>query len=272
MAGSTTIFDGSKTPTFTHLGGGHQHEPTTTTPTPNPPSGTPNLPAGTPHPSSGNGSPKPSTPPDGKPVHYRLMAKGEWLQFCRGVGVLKDDESQEVVRATSRVWPPRGFKDGLYNDVLFKKTKYTYYYHAVSVVAWFLMLSQLALSAVLTALGAMSKHNGTPITVIAAVNTGISGILALLHNSGLPDRYRSDRNEFSKLEEHIKAIVDTGLVPVGHSTNDVLGECFEKYGWALQTIEKNKPSMYTPATTSPKSPPAPSPTPAKLLHKLESKK
>lgn len=69
---------------------------------------------------------------------------------------------------------------------------------------------------------------------MAAINTGISGILALLHNSGLPDRYRWDRNEFNKLEEHIKTIVDTGLVPAGHSTNDVLGECFEMYAVATQ--------------------------------------
>lgn len=58
--------------------------------------------------------------------------------------------------------------------------------------------------------------------------------MALLHNSGLPDRYRWDRNEFNKLEEHIKAIVDTGLVPAGHSTNDVLGECFEMFAAATQ--------------------------------------
>ncbi|KAJ8133087.1 hypothetical protein O1611_g545 [Lasiodiplodia mahajangana] len=139
------------------------------------------------------------------------------------------------------------------------------------IVAWTLMLSQLALSAVLTALGAMSKHNGTPITIIAAVNTGISGILALLHNSGLPDRYRSDRNEFSKIEEHIKAIIETGLVPVGHSTNDCLGECFEMFATALQTVERNTPSMYTPATGS-KPPPTPAPAPARVLQKLDSKK
>ncbi|KAJ8119790.1 hypothetical protein ONZ43_g3339 [Nemania bipapillata] len=250
---ATTIFDGSKPPTFSHLGGGHNHDVTPT----------PNLPPG-------NGSPKPSTP-ESKPQHYRLMTKDEWLQFCRGVGILKDEESEEVIRATSRVWPPRGFKDGLYNDVLFKKTKFTYYYHAVSVIAWGLMLTQLALSAVLTALGAMSRDNGTPITIIAAINTGIAGILALLHNSGLPDRYRWDRNEFYKLEEHIKAIVDTGLVPAEHTTNDVLGECFEMFASAQQTVEKNTPSMYTPVT-SPKPPPTQVPVPARVSQKLDSKK
>jgi hypothetical protein len=72
--------------------------------------------------------------------------------------------------------------------------------------SWFLMLAQLALSAVLTALGSTSLKNGTPITVIAAINTSIAGILALMHNSGLPDRYRSDRNEFCKVEEYLKEV------------------------------------------------------------------
>ncbi|KAI0204960.1 hypothetical protein F4808DRAFT_456702 [Astrocystis sublimbata] len=176
---------------------------------------------------------------------HRLMRKGEWLQFCRGVGILKDEESEEVIRATSRMWPPRGFKDGLYNDILYEKTKYTYYYHALSIIAWILMLLQLALSAILTALGATSSSNGTPITIIAAINTGVAGILALLHNSGLPDRYRWDRNEFYKTEEHIKAIVDTGLIPATHGVNDVLAECFDMFATALQTVQNNAPTMYS---------------------------
>ncbi|KAI1165371.1 hypothetical protein F5B18DRAFT_669729 [Nemania serpens] len=237
---STTIFDGSEPPTFVHLGGG--------------------------------ASPKPSSSfPDHEPLHYRLMTKTEWLQFCRGIGVLKDDESEEIIRTTSRLWPPSAFKDGLFSDVLFQKTKFTYYYHAVSIVAWVLMLTQMALSAVLTALGAMSKNNGTPITIVAAINTGISGILALLHNSGLPDRYRWDRNEFNKLEEHIKAIVDTGLVPAGHSTNDVLGECFEMFAAATQTVEKNAPSTYAPAANPKPSPSTPAPTHARRSRKTDSK-
>ncbi|KAI1170206.1 hypothetical protein F4777DRAFT_595395 [Nemania sp. FL0916] len=211
-------------------------------------------------------SPAPADPASGHepPEHYRLMPKGEWLQFCRGIGILKDDESEQVVRATSRVWPPSAFKDGLYSDVLFQRTKFTYYYHAIAVIAWLLLLTQLALSAILTALGATSRSNGTPITIIAAISTAVSGILALLHNSGLPDRYRWDRNEFCKIEDHMRAIVDTGLVPANHSTNDVLAQCFEMYAAALQTVEKNTPNMYTPnlpttSTTTGSNPPITAP-------------
>jgi hypothetical protein len=76
-------------------------------------------------------------------------------------------------------------------------------------------------------------------TAIAAINTGVSGILALMHNSGLPDRYRSDRNEFYRIEEHLKSIVDSGLVPVSHSVNDALAECFEMFATALQVGSQN---------------------------------
>ncbi|KAI1812754.1 hypothetical protein GGS20DRAFT_599789 [Poronia punctata] len=178
---------------------------------------------------------------------YRLLNKEEWLQFCRGMGILKDEEGDEVIRITSRLWPPKGFRDGLYSDVLYERAKYTYLYYSLSSVTWILMLVQLALSAVLTALGATSKQDGTPITAIAAINTSIAGILALLHNSGVPHRHRSDRNEFHKIEEHIKSIVDTGLVPSTYSVNDALAECFDMFATAVQTVQNNAPSTYTQA-------------------------
>ncbi|GAP91915.1 putative C6 transcription factor [Rosellinia necatrix] len=223
-----------------------------------------------------SGTPKPGSP---GPEHetYRLMEKGEWLQFCRDIGILKDEESEEIVRTTGRVWPPTGFRDGLYRDVLYQKTKYAYYYHLLSITAWGLMLLQLILGAILTALGATASSNGTPITILAAVNTSVAGILALLHNSGLPDRYRWDRDEFVKLEMHIRAIADTGLVPARQSVNDAIAECFDMLATALRTVQKNTPSMYSPATSArppslPASPLAPAPAHARVLHKSDSEK
>ncbi|KAI0478180.1 hypothetical protein F4859DRAFT_521037 [Xylaria cf. heliscus] len=259
---TTTIFDSSKSPSLSSYQGMptsvHQHHDTQ-----------PNAPP------AGTVTPKPSWPTQ-EPENYRLMKKGEWLQFCRGIGILKDEESEEVIRATSRLWPPSGFKDGLYNDILYEKTKYNYYYHALCIVAWILMLLQLALSAILTALGATSSDNGTPITIIAGINTSVAGILALLHNSGLPDRYRWDRNEFYKLEEHVKAIVDTGLVPAAHGVNDVLAECFDMFATALQTVQNNAPSMYIPAVGPSKKSAAAAAAlasvPKRVSQKLESKK
>ncbi|KAI1470227.1 uncharacterized protein F4812DRAFT_257264 [Daldinia caldariorum] len=204
---------------------------------------------------NGNSGSIPPKPKDYGKDTYRLLTHVEWVQFCRGVGVFKDDESEEVIRPTSALWPPKGFRDGLYQDVLSEKAKFTYMFHFVDIVSWLLMLLQIAMGAVLTALGSVSSaKNGTPITTIAAINTCVGGILALLHNSGLPARYRSDRNEFYKLEEHIKSIVDTALVPADHDINAVLAGCFDMFRDARQTVQNNIPASYTAAPTSGKAP------------------
>jgi hypothetical protein len=77
-----------------------------------------------------------------------------------------------------------------------------------------------------------------------------------MHNSGLPDRYRSDRNEFYRLEQHMKSIIDTALVPVNENINEVLAGCFEKFENARQTVQNNIPASYTPAALA-------APTPAR---------
>ncbi|KAL7628109.1 hypothetical protein AAE478_002306 [Parahypoxylon ruwenzoriense] len=220
-------------------------------------------PPASPRPNSGS---VPQRSVDTEKENYRLLSHDEWVQFCRGVGVFRDDESEEIIRPTSRWWPPKGFRDGLYQDVLVEKTKFTYWFHSVGAVNWILMLLQIAMSAVLTALGSIPRKDGTAITTIAAVNTCVGGILALMHNSGLPDRYRSDRNEFYKLEEHLKSIVDTALVPADQDINDVLATCFDMFRDARQTVQNNIPASYTAAPSSSK------PSIARASKMLESKK
>ncbi|KAI0391349.1 hypothetical protein F5Y17DRAFT_14879 [Xylariaceae sp. FL0594] len=263
---TTTIFDASKSPSFPLAVGqgifnsaSPQQQSQQVPPAAHPP------PPIDYHSAQGSDSPRSGSSNQDR-EHYRLLKKGEWLQFCRGVGILKDEESEEVIRVTSRLWPPSGFKDGLYNDVLYEKTKFTYCYHTLSIVTWLLMILQLGLSAILTALGATSRRNGTPITAIAAINTGVAGVLALMHNSGLPDRHRSNRNEFQILEEHIKAVVDTGLVPVHYTANDALAECFDMFATAFQTVQNNIPSNYTQAV-GPR--PVPVPVKPRASQKLE---
>ncbi|OTA57766.1 hypothetical protein K449DRAFT_467753 [Hypoxylon sp. EC38] len=228
-------------------------------PIPTPPSSSPKPNNGNGHNhGNGNGNGAPKRPGDPDKVAYRLLSHAEWVQFCRGIGVFKDDESEEVVRPTSQWWPPKGFRDGLYQDVLTEKTKFTYWFHCVGTFTWILMLLQIAMSAVLTALGSVTTSSaakdGTAITSIAAVNTCVGGILALLHNSGLPDRYRSDRNEFYKLEEHLKSIVDTALVPTDQDINEVLAGCYDMFRDARQTVQNNIPASYTSAPASGKTP------------------
>ncbi|KAI0599380.1 hypothetical protein F4775DRAFT_600186 [Biscogniauxia sp. FL1348] len=220
---------------------------------PPPPGHSPSPPPDSP-PNDKGGSPKPYDPAN-ESHHRRLISHNEWVQFCQGVGVLKDHESNEVVRITNRCWPPSGFKDGLYQDVLYEKSKFSYWFHIVNAVQWILMLSQLALGATLTALGSLPKGDGPMITIIAAISTCVSGVLALIHNSGLPYRYRSDRNEFYKLEEHLKSIIDTGLVPADQNIHEVLADCFDMFRSARQTVQDNIPASYKAGAASKAPPP-----------------
>ncbi|KAI1334804.1 hypothetical protein F5Y15DRAFT_420424 [Xylariaceae sp. FL0016] len=250
---TTTIFPPppsheSKPPTLPRLG-------VESEPNPDP------QPAPGPKTSSKSSGAKPSNPDEEKT--HRILSHAEWLQFCRGVGVLKDDESEEVVRPTSRLWPPNGFKDGLYQDVLTEKTKFNYWFHMLSTARWVLMLIQMAVSAVLTALGSVAVSNGVVITTLAAINTCIAGILALLHNSGLPDRYRSDRNEYIKVEEHVKQIIDTAIVPAEQNICDVLAICYDMLQDAKDTVQKNIPASYTPSASA---------TPVRASMQMPSKK
>lgn len=100
------------------------------------------------------------------------------------------------------------------------------------------MCLQLALSACLTALGSFSHEDGKPITIIAAISTCTAGVLALMHNSGLPDRYRSDRNEFYQVEVYIKEIMDTKLAAADQNIMEVMASCFDKFREARQTVRR----------------------------------
>lgn len=137
-------------------------------------------------------------------------------------------------------------------------------FRGASILRWVLMLLQLCIASVLTALGSMSRSNGTPITVLGAINTIAAGILAFLHNSGLPERYGYDMQEFRDVEDHIKEILDSGIAPADLTTEQILAECFQLYREASETVKANMPENYRsrkaksvrgddpPATTDPK--------------------
>ncbi|CEJ84914.1 hypothetical protein VHEMI03614 [[Torrubiella] hemipterigena] len=133
---------------------------------------------------------------------------------------------------------------GLYKDVVQKRTHSMVFYRFTCVARWLLMFLQLCISATLTALGSMAARDGTPITVLGAINTVAAGILAFLHNSGLPDRYRYDMNEFKEVEDHIKEILDSGIAPAGLTAEQILAECFELYRDAKLTVTANMPDNY----------------------------
>jgi hypothetical protein len=179
---------------------------------------------------------------------YRFLKSDEWYTIAHAIGGVTDPETNAPIHPTCWYWPPRGLPPGLYRDVVYYRSKFFILYHFLSTVKWIGLVLQLALGAVLTALGALSLKDGTPITIIAAANTINAGILALLHNSGLPDRYKSDQGEFVEVEDYLKELLDSGIVDVNKSLNDILKDCFDKYKEAKQTVQANIPAIYTPSS------------------------
>ncbi|OLN97540.1 hypothetical protein CCHL11_01235 [Colletotrichum chlorophyti] len=193
-------------------------------------------------------------------VRYRFLTPSEWAIVAHGIGGVNDTEGHVALHPTCWYYPPKGIPNGLYRDVIWHRTKYFYFYHGMSTIRWVGYILQIIFSAILTAIGSMSYQDGTPITVIAAANTVNAGILALLHNSGLPDRYRSDEAEFAEVEDHLKRVLDTGVVPEDMSVDQVLMHCFELYQEAKSTIAANIPATYTPSSVLQSGQRAPEPT------------
>ncbi|KAK1752161.1 hypothetical protein QBC47DRAFT_389907 [Echria macrotheca] len=203
----------------------------------------------------GNGGPvftKPLPPPGlpppkplTAPVPHRFLTPAEWARVAHGVGAIGEGETHSVVHPTCWYWPPKGLPEGLYRDVVTQRSKYCIAYHIVSTLRWFLMLLQIVLGAILTALGSVQQRVNIPITVLAAINTIDAGLLALMHNSGLPDRYRLDKVEFTKVEDFLKELLDTGIVETGQNVDDVLCDCFGRFQAAKNTVLANMPDAYT---------------------------
>ncbi|KAK4100306.1 hypothetical protein N658DRAFT_487027 [Parathielavia hyrcaniae] len=224
--------------------------------TPKPPSSPRNAPVPKPLPSE---PPVPAhtpapAPNAGPPVHHRFLTPAEWARVAHGLGAIREGEEQhQVVHPTCWYWPPRGLPEGLYRDVVGQRAKYCVGFQLLSSLHWFLMVLQVMVGAVLTALGSLSTRYSTPITLLAAVNTLGAGLVGLMHNSGLPDRYRMDKAEFIHVEDYIRAVLDTGVVEAQQKAEDVLNECFTRFHKARSTVLSNKPQVYncSPAARNP---------------------
>ncbi|KAH8900038.1 hypothetical protein GQ53DRAFT_741014 [Thozetella sp. PMI_491] len=196
-------------------------------------------------------SPRSGPPPANRPKStlYRFLTPTEWARIAHGVGAIREGETHSVVHPTCWYWPPSGIPDGLYRDVVLERTKNLYWYHVLSTIRWFLMIVQIVIGAVLTALGSLHSNDSIPIMILAAINTIDAGLLALMHNSGLPDRYRMNKVEFSRVQDFLKEILDTGIVESGQTVDQVLAECFERFQEAKTTVLHNMPDYYaaTPA-------------------------
>ncbi|ATY64271.1 C6 transcription [Cordyceps militaris] len=195
----------------------------------------------------------------GSPVHG---ASDESI-IARAVGGINDSEQLRPVHPSSWWWPPRGMPNGLYRDVVGRRSRCMALFYAATLMQWMFMLLQLCISAVLTALGSVAIKNGTPITVLGAVNTISAGILAFIHNSGIPDRYRKDMEELREVEDHIKELLDSGIAPEGLKAEQIIAECFDLFQDAKATVTANLPDSYRQRQTTPvrRQPPAPNSNP-----------
>lgn len=110
----------------------------------------------------------------------------------------------------------------------------------------FCLVLQLVLGASLTALGAADKNKSTAITVLAAANTVNAGFIALMHNSGIPTRYRNDMDEWARVEIYMADIMESGVIQANMNKDDVIATCQGMYNAAFATVENNKPTSYVP--------------------------
>lgn len=216
--------------------------------------------------STGDGQPPQQPHKSKRHVRHRLLTPAEWERVARGIGGLRDiGDGHVVVHPTCWYWPPKGLPEGLYRDTVMQKTKNYFQYHVLACIRWTLMISQIILGAILTSLGSLSDSNGTPITILAALNTVDAGLLALMHNSGIPERYRFNRVEFSKVEDTFRVesanssttfastadrlwqeILDSGVVEQHQTVDEILSDCFDKFQVAKASVNANMPSSYTP--------------------------
>lgn len=207
-----------------------------------------------------------SNPSSGHHSHtippHRFLSPHEWGVIARAIGGIHDFEQLRPAHASSWWWPPHGMPIGLYRDVVRHRTKCMILFYTATMLQWIFMLLQLCISAILTALGSLATSAGTAITVLGAVNTVSAGILAFLHNSGIPDRYRRDMEELREVEDHIKELLDSGIAPAGISLEQIIAECFDLFQDAKATIRSNLPDNYrnrqsTPVRRQPPPPTAP---------------
>jgi len=151
----------------------------------------------------------------------RQLDQNERLTVCRAIGAFSEDE--EKLSPTINV---KKLPDGLYKDIIQSRQNSQRMYYILATLYNFCLVLQLGLGAILTALGATSKETKLAITTLAAANTINAGIIALMHNSGLPNRYRKDWSEFYRVELFVQELVHTGIIQKDLTVADTIDTCW----------------------------------------------
>ncbi|TPX11969.1 uncharacterized protein E0L32_007272 [Thyridium curvatum] len=197
-----------------------------------------------PSPSIPDAAPSVPSPSPHRDAHKRFLSPDEWARVAHAIGAIEDLEHQAPIHPTSWCFPPKGLPSGLYRDVVSQRTKYRVLFHSISICRGTMMIVQVILGAVLTALGTVKLDDGTAITIIAVVQTVIAGILALIHNSGLPDRYRSNRFEFAYVEGHMRELLDTRIVEYDQDLDEIIVDLYDRFERVNTAVQANQPASY----------------------------
>ncbi|KAI9824704.1 MAG: hypothetical protein M1826_007282 [Phylliscum demangeonii] len=160
---------------------------------------------------------------------------------------------------------------GLWRRVCQEELQTRLRYHIYNGVVVVSLIAQLILSALFIILGALPHDYHIPIAVLGAVNGVLTGILALMKNQGLPERYRryedalrSVRQDAERLERELV----TGTLSVSRQEVFAL---FDKYTRGQKEAQMNRPDVWSTATDFQPTPashgkggpaPATAPTPA----------
>lgn len=132
----------------------------------------------------------------------------------------------------------------LYSDIIQHRKHLTYKYNFLSTFYNTALLLQILLGATITALSGLGSNNQVVLAVLAASNTVNAGVLALMHNSGLPAKLKNDLGEFEKVEQHVRALIETGVIKEGWSRQEVVADCWERYMKCRAAIGRNRVGYY----------------------------
>ncbi|PHH82486.1 hypothetical protein CDD82_5822 [Ophiocordyceps australis] len=178
---------------------------------------------------------------------HRTLSDTEWSALAQGLGAISDKEKQKAVVPSRWPWAASGMPIGLYRDIVASRCKYGFLFQMANTMRLTLLVLQLLVGAAVTTMGVVdedSSHKGVSVTVLGAVNTVAAGLLALMHNSGLPERYNYDKVQFEELEDHIKEMLQVRIVPEDQTVDQALAECCDRFREAKTTVAVNKPASY----------------------------
>ncbi|EFY89248.1 hypothetical protein J3459_007951 [Metarhizium acridum] len=115
-------------------------------------------------------------------------------------------------------------------------------YYAVYWLAMALVVAQLIISAIITALGAFGHV--VAVTSLGGVNVALAGILAVLKGSGLPERRWRNYHEYRLVGIYIDRMVQVLDTRPWASANQYVREAEDMYQHAIETIEQSRPDFY----------------------------